>query len=268
VDAEWHAVPAPERTPSILGFLGLFEVSALARWLHLHASMTTDNPPTDDRIQLRIRARRTLDASGELSVASRVFCRRQARHVALGTCMDCTQCDAIVSSHVFCLDPEGARADVVHLPARLPRISDGPLPPVADRMPISAIMTSDVVCVRSDVAIEDLASLLTERKISGVPVVDAAGEPVGVVSKSDLVRNGHRRGTVADIMTGVTLGLPEWSTIAQAAALMAYEGVHRLPVTGSDGTVVGIVSAMDILRWTAQQAGYVVGERGPRFELD
>ena len=44
-----------------------------------------------------------------------------------------------------------------------------------------------------------------------------------------------------------------------AAALMAYENIHRVPVVAADGAVIGIVSAMDIVRWVAEQDGYVVG---------
>src|SRR4029079_18434500 len=61
---------------------------------------------------------------------------------------------------------------------------------IADRTPVSAIMTTDVICVQPDVSIESVTRLLLERGISGVPVVDADGVPVGLVSKTDLLREG------------------------------------------------------------------------------
>jgi len=56
----------------------------------------------------------------------------------------------------------------------------------------------------------------------------------------------------------MTFALPEDATLSQASALMAYEGIHRLPVTCAEGKVVGIVSTLDILRWLAEQDGYLV----------
>lgn len=126
----------------------------------------------------------------------------------------------------------------------------------ADDTPVSATMTRHVVCVRPDLSIEALASLFVERGFSGVPVVDAAGFPLGVVSKTDLVRerckhgetaeysptdpaegqrieatlgNGFHaqelaRGCVADIMTRVAVTLREDESLSQPAGVMAAEG--------------------------------------------
>jgi CBS domain-containing protein len=155
----------------------------------------------------------------------------------------------------------------------------------ADRTPVSAIMTPDVLCVRADVSVDALAALLLEHEISGVPVVDAAGAPIGVVSKTDLVRERYEnqdtlevrtygaretggyhesnvgRTLVADVMVGMTFALPEDATLSQASALMAYEGVHRVPVVSADGKVVGILSAIDVLWWLANQDGYLIAKR-------
>jgi CBS domain-containing protein len=59
-------------------------------------------------------------------------------------------------------------------------------------------------------------------------------------------------------MTPVTFVLPENASIAQAAALMAYEGVHRIPVVSCSGDIVGLVSSLDVLRWLGQASGYLV----------
>jgi CBS domain-containing protein len=154
---------------------------------------------------------------------------------------------------------------------------------VLDYAQVAGVMSADVTCVRDDVSVEDLAALLLERRISGVPVVDEAGGLIGVVSKTDVVRDGFENSgveplgpavarelgagfhsleigqrTVKDIMSGMNFALPEDATLSQACALMAYEGVHRVPVTGIDGSVIGILSALDILRWVAARDGYLV----------
>jgi CBS domain-containing protein len=169
---------------------------------------------------------------------------------------------------------------------------------LADRTPVSAVMTTRVLAVRPDVSLEALADLLLDRGIGGTPVVDEEGRPIGVVSKTDLVRErlvtgdtgeavapgwqpsrGHFRvemtsgfhvealpnALVADVMTPTAFTLSEDAPLAQAAALMAFEGVHRVPVVSDDGRVAGIVTGLDVLRWMAQQAGYL-SSAGVRHE--
>jgi CBS domain-containing protein len=118
--------------------------------------------------------------------------------------------------------------------------------------------------------------LLIDRDVNGVPVVDACGAPIGFISKTDLVRQRHEDGdttpldrvcepgfhasslaqvTVADLMTLVPITLSEQAPIAQVAEAMVSEGVHQLPIVGMDGTVVGIVSSLDLVRWYAEREG-------------
>ena len=69
--------------------------------------------------------------------------------------------------------------------------------------------------------------------------------------------------TVRDIMTPTSFSLVQDAPVAQAAAIMAFEGIHRLPVTAEpSGEVVGLISSSDVLRWIAQRSGYLVPE-GP-----
>jgi CBS domain-containing protein len=132
--------------------------------------------------------------------------------------------------------------------------------------------------------LEQLKSLMLKRGVSGLPVVDGGGRAIGVVSKTDLVRDQFEtldadfqadelirepeasklglgshaaliaRGTVAEVMTPAPITVSEHLSISQAAAIMASREVHRLPVVGSAGTVVGIVSSLDIVRWLADQS--------------
>src|SRR5207237_1157194 len=124
--------------------------------------------------------------------------------------------------------------------------------------PITEIMTREVFCVRPEVRADELREIFLSRRISGVPVVDEQGRPLGVVSKTDLLRAQHEDGgtgiapagdpheleeetgsgfhvqpetyiTAGELMTAFTFAIHESSNIGQAAALMAYEGVHRLP---------------------------------------
>ena len=151
-------------------------------------------------------------------------------------------------------------------------------------------MTTDVVCVAPDLSVETLTLMMLERGFSGAPVVNAERKAIGVVSKTDILRRSVdgetyvaeppripvRAGvsydpgagfhveivpvaTVGEIMTSVAFTLSEQATIAEAAALMAFERTHRVPVVSRSGVVVGIVSSLDVLRWIAESEGYLVG---------
>src|SRR5262249_40757083 len=66
------------------------------------------------------------------------------------------------------------------------------------------------------------------------------------------------RVTAREVMSPTVITLHESSNIGQAASLMAYEGVHHLPVVSDRGAVVGILSAIDVLRWLGRQSGYII----------
>jgi CheY-like chemotaxis protein/predicted transcriptional regulator len=158
---------------------------------------------------------------------------------------------------------------------------------------IAEVMTRDVICVRPEMSIEALSALFLEKDIGGAPVLDAAGKLIGAVGTNDILRNAWEpqawdrargadddleeglaepparlqegfhleplpRATVAEIMTPIVFQLKSDATLAQAAALMAYESVQRVVVVTGDGKVEGMVSADDVLRWVALSAGYVV----------
>ncbi|MFN7972620.1 MAG: CBS domain-containing protein [Acidobacteriota bacterium] len=204
-------------------------------------------------------------------VDSAIPCPREAgRDVTIDTCTACA------SFSGMSLDTEGRRSYVVcshasdPAPVRAPATAE-PLPRAA-RTPVSRIMTRAVVCVPSSLTVSVLETLLTEKRISGVPVVDAEGRPIGIASKTDLVRMrseasdvARRRKTrtgkaaasvpaartVRDVMTPIALTISEGTSVAEAAGVMNQEGLHRLPVVDADGKIVGILSAMDLLRFAA-----------------
>lgn len=130
--------------------------------------------------------------------------------------------------------------------------------------PLALIMARKVVCVRGDLDACEARSRILARGVSGLPVVDNWGRAIGVVSKSDLVehevtsrRCGRR---VVDIMMPLVFSLREDTSIGKAAALMAYEGIHRIVVVDRGGYVIGLVSSLDIARWLGSRAGHPVGQ--------
>src|SRR6516162_4436631 len=144
------------------------------------------------------------------------------------------------------------------------------------------VMTSEVISVDPDTSVQALAALLSERGISGVPVVDADNRVVGVISEGDLVyrvetgterrkeaRTGRRRSwwldriasdrelardyvkshgrTVRDVMTRNVVVVDDTTELADIAILLETKRIKRVPVV-RDGRLVGIVSRANLVR--------------------
>ena len=144
------------------------------------------------------------------------------------------------------------------------------------------IMRSDVITIGPDATVRELADLLAEHAISGVPVVDGKGALVGVVTEGDVimqdaelhfphyvqfldsviylesVRKFEERfrktfgNKVADVMSTEVVSVGPDATIHEVTTLMADNDVNRLPVI-DEGRIVGIITRGDIVRALAQR---------------
>ena len=215
---------------------------------------------------LKIRSRQVYAATEDPTISLGVQCPRKARDVDLEDCLGCKAFRELrinADEHELAVTCDAGSALEREVE---PVESSGK--PSGERATIGSIMTTDVLCVSSELSIRALATLFLDRGISGAPVVDESGCPIGMVSKTDLVRhyNDEAMKTVAavveDIMMPMALCLPANESIAKAAALMAFEGMHRVPVANTRGQIVGIVSSLDVLRWMAREHGYVLGHGG------
>ena len=165
------------------------------------------------------------------------------------------------------------------------------LPQQAEQTPISSVMHPHSHSVTEQQLVRDLVSLFLEQGISAAPVVDDHGKPIGFVSKTDVVRKIKENDAakrpesdiqvqpwwdverlsqlkVGEIMTPTLYTFSPTTTVADAAAAMAFEGMHHLPVVADSGELVGMLSALDVLDWIARQAGYrpADGQHGQIFE--
>jgi len=128
--------------------------------------------------------------------------------------------------------------------------------PTARTIPVSQVMTAPVTCVTCDLGIEAAAALFLDEQIGALPVVDYEGQPIGIITKSDLMRSRiadarFPRVHITDLMTPIVTTLHESDSLARAAALMLEQRVHHLPVVDDDRGVVGIVSTFDFARFLA-----------------
>jgi CBS domain-containing protein len=141
-------------------------------------------------------------------------------------------------------------------------------------------MTRPVITVTPDTTIVKAATVMLQRHVSGLPVVDASGKLVGVVSEGDFIRRaeigtGRRRGRwlrfvlgpgksasdfvhehgrrVSEIMSTSPFTITEDTALAEIVALMEKNHVKRLPVMRGH-QLVGIVSRANLLRAVASLA--------------
>jgi CBS domain-containing protein len=121
---------------------------------------------------------------------------------------------------------------------------------------VGDLMTRDPIVVGADTPLSDVVDLLDRYDVSGVPVVDADGDLVGVISRTDLAQaqtmgptgTTWRALTAGDRMTGPAVTVSEATSIADAVRLMQAEHVHRLVVVGEDGRIpLGLISTTDIV---------------------
>jgi len=113
---------------------------------------------------------------------------------------------------------------------------------------VKDIMTTHVVAVRSDASYREMVTLLREHRVSGLPVVDAEGTVVGVVSETDLLtKRTAARCTAADLMTCPAVTTSPDELVSSVARLMSRHKLRRVPVADRQGHLVGIVCRSDVL---------------------
>ena len=93
-----------------------------------------------------------------------------------------------------------------------------------------------------------MAATLRARRVSGLPVVDAEGIVLGVVSEGDLLTRRAAAGhTAADVMTCPAVTTSPAELVSRVARLMSRRKLRRVPVVDSRGHLVGIVCRSDVL---------------------
>jgi len=137
---------------------------------------------------------------------------------------------------------------------------------------VGDVMTRDVVSVGAETPIKDVAVMLVERGISGLPVCDAEGAVIGVLSEADLLvkqggpleRSGGlfawlvdtagspdlaklRAHTAGEAMTAPAITVEADCPVSEAARTMVAHGINRLPVVDA-GRLAGIVTRADLVR--------------------
>ena len=142
---------------------------------------------------------------------------------------------------------------------------------------VADVMSRDVITVKPETSLRDLAEILSQNNINGVPVIDDAGQLIGVVCESDLVERNKplhiptvfvildsiiplenpwrmqkefKRLTstkVEDIFSSPAISVNPDTDITEVARIMSEKEIHTLPVVDR-GKLVGVVGKGDVIR--------------------
>jgi CBS domain-containing protein len=139
------------------------------------------------------------------------------------------------------------------------------------------IMTPDPRRVARNTPVNEVVAILLPAVFSGLPVVDRAGRPVGIITQGDLIYRGqmplrlgllaasenHRRDqalaalaakTAGDVMTQPAVIIPHDRPVTEGVDLMVKNKIKRLPVTNEEGLLVGMLSRLDVFQTIAREA--------------
>lgn len=122
------------------------------------------------------------------------------------------------------------------------------------RAHVAQVMQAEVVCVGQAESLERAAQVLWDRDCGCVPVVDAEGVAVGVLTDRDIAMSAYIRGDalrripVASVMSGLVHACRAEDALELAHELLQRHQVHRLPVLDEAGRPVGLLSLTDLAR--------------------
>lgn len=160
------------------------------------------------------------------------------------------------------------------------------------QLTVKDVMTAEPACVSAESPVSEAARLLLSSIFTGLPVVDAQGEPVGVVTQGDLIVKGGlplrlgllaesaqegdteavmatlARKKVQDIMTTPAVTIQEDRPLTEAVDLMLTQKLKRLPVVGKGGRLAGILSRLDIFKTVMREAPDWDAFRAQKIEVN
>jgi len=148
-----------------------------------------------------------------------------------------------------------------------------------DQLTASELMTPNPVSIRADASVAEATALFTDKAFSGATVIDESGRPIGVLSCSDLLVHDREqsrtaspvvgdtaatsrragadssyqvvdvdRTTVSSVMTPIVFSITPDSSARRVMQELVSLRVHRLFVIDSSGVLVGVISALDVVK--------------------
>lgn len=149
------------------------------------------------------------------------------------------------------------------------------------KIPVRDVMTERVITVNEDMTLGEVAKILSENRISGVPVIDSQKRVTGIVTEADIISQTEKIKTsvfkellryllgepvpkktesplselkVKDVMTAPVITASADMDIREVARILDEKRIKRLPVVDSEGKLIGIISRQDIVRSLSRES--------------
>jgi len=124
------------------------------------------------------------------------------------------------------------------------------------------LMTDSPISVRDNAPLGDAVALLTRKGFHAAPVIDQSGRPVGVLSYTDILVHecarreagsfGFDEAQARDLMTPAVFSVPVDAAVGRVVGDMVSLNVHQLYVVDAANVLVGVITALDVLRRLGQ----------------
>ncbi len=129
-------------------------------------------------------------------------------------------------------------------------------------MNVGQVMSRPVLATTERASVQDIALSLVRAGISGMPVADAEGNIVGIITEYDIVKailDNQRLDslTASDIMAKETISLDVEADIQEAMKIFKEQHIVRVPVT-ENGKLVGILSRIDALKGILEEPEFML----------
>jgi CBS domain-containing protein len=117
---------------------------------------------------------------------------------------------------------------------------------------VNAVMTPNPASCEANTTVREVARLMRDNDCGEIPVVDAQGKPIGVVTDRDIclrvvAHGGDGSTTAADAMSAPVRTVQADSSLRDCVTLMENARIRRVPVVDGDGKLTGIVALADIV---------------------
>lgn len=124
-------------------------------------------------------------------------------------------------------------------------------------------MTKPPITITEDVSVRDALGVVQTHELRHLPVLDAEGSLIGIVSEKDLLR-AEGQGSVQEVMTRDVITVTEYAALEDAARIMADHRISSLPVMRHD-RLVGIITETDLFQIFLELLG--AREEGVRLTM-
>jgi CBS domain-containing protein len=137
-------------------------------------------------------------------------------------------------------------------------------------MKVRDIMSDKVACCGSDTPLQDVAGMMVDCDCGEIPVADAGGRIIGVITDRDITCRAVARGrnplelTAADCMTSPVVTVHTDTSLDDCCNVLEGNQIRRVPVVDEAGRCVGIVSVADIARGASGRTTAEVVQRVSR----